>query len=82
MSHAFSFQGNEIVGVMAFLGTCFALLVAAVTMMYVLVTRKIQFSRVLLLLTVAGVGLYVATLFGFSLTGRDLILGLHGGRLP
>jgi hypothetical protein len=82
MNQFFDFSGNTVVGVMAFLGTCFALLVAAVTMVYVLLVRKIQFSRVLLLLTVAGVGLYLATLFGFSLTGRDLILGLHGSRLP
>ena len=81
MNHVFNFQGNEIVGVMAFLGTCFALLVAAVTMMYVLSLGKFN-SAEYSALDRRWVGLYVATLFGFSLTGRDLILGLHGGRLP
>ena len=81
MNQAFIFQGNAIVGVMAFLGTCFALLVAAVTMLYVLAAPKIQYTKVLVLFAVAGVGLYLATLFGFSLTGRDLILSLHGSRL-
>jgi len=82
MNQAFIFHGSVIVGVMAFMGTCFALLVAAVMMVYVLAAQKIQFSKVVVLFTVVGVGLYLATLFGFSLTGRDIVLGLHGGHLP
>ena len=76
MNQAFIFQSNEIVGVMAFLGTCFALLIAAVTMVYVLAAPKIQFTKVIVLLAVAGVGLYLATLFGFSLIGHQFALGI------
>ncbi|MHB8652624.1 MAG: hypothetical protein ACYDA9_01965 [Terriglobia bacterium] len=82
MNQAFIFQGSETVGMMAFMGTCFALLVAAVMMVYVLAAQKIQFSKVVVLFTVVGIGLYLATLFGFSLTGRDIVLGLHGSHLP
>ena len=60
---------------MAFLGTCFPQLVAGVTMIYVLVARKIQFARVLLLLIVAGVGLHISTLWGFSLTSQGIFYG-------
>ena len=68
MEHVFNFQGNAVVGVLAFLGTCFALLTGLVTMVYLLAAQKIQFAKVFLLFMVAGVGLYVATLFAFSLT--------------
>ena len=70
MEHAFNFQGNAVVEVLAFLGTSFALLVGLVMMIYLLVAQKIQFAKVFLLFMVAGVGLYVATLFAFSLSGQ------------
>lgn len=67
MENAFNFQGNAAVGALAFLGTCFALLVGLVRMIYLLVAQKIQFAKVLLLFMVAGLGLYLATLFAFTM---------------
>jgi hypothetical protein len=67
MAHILNCQGSAVVGILPFLGTCFALLVGLVTMIYLLAAQKVQFARVLLLFMVAGVGLYVATLFAFTL---------------
>ena len=67
MDHVFNFQGNAAAGVLAFLGTCFALLVGLVMMIYLLVAQKIQFAKVLFLFMIAGVGFYLATLFSFSM---------------
>ncbi len=77
MQHFFNFQGSVVFGVLAFLGTCFALLVATVTIIYLLATRRHQLSKRILKLTLVGVGLYLGTLLAFSVTSREQLLGLH-----
>lgn len=67
MGQLSTFQGHTTAAILAFMGAIFALLTGSVAIIYVLASPKIQFARVLILFMAAGIGLYIATLFGFSM---------------
>jgi hypothetical protein len=63
--------------VLAFIGACFALVVAAILLVYLWATRRHQLARKLWLVVVVGVGLYLATLLAYSLTSHEQVANLH-----
>jgi hypothetical protein len=77
MEHYFNFQGNEIFGVLAFLGACLGLLLAAIAFVYLWITRRHQLANRLLQLMVAGAGVYFGTLLAYSFTSCEQVLDLN-----
>jgi len=74
MRHVFfNFQGNAVLGVLAFLGFGFAEFLAAVTAVVLFARRSRRAARRVLVGVVVGAGLYAAALLAFSLTSRDQV---------
>jgi len=74
MRHVFfNFQGNAVLGVLAFLGFGFAEFLAVVTAVVLLARRSRGAARRVLVGAVVGAGLYAAALLAFSLTSRDQV---------
>ncbi len=74
MQHFFNMQTNAILSVLAFLGTGFGLFVAALAMMFCLVTRRLRWAKIILALALGATGLYAVTLLAFSLSSREQVL--------
>jgi hypothetical protein len=74
MRHVFfNFQGNAVLGVLAFLGFGFAEFLAVVTAVVLFARRKRRAARRVLAGVLAAAGLYAAVLLAFSLTSRDQV---------
>jgi hypothetical protein len=74
MRHVFfNFQGNAVLGVLAFLGFGFAEFIAVVTALVLFARRRRRAARRVLAGAVVGAGLYAAVLLAFSLTSRDQV---------
>jgi hypothetical protein len=74
MRHVFfNFQGNAVLGVLAFLGFGFAEFLALVTAVVLFARRRRRAARRILAGAVVGAGLYAAALLAFSLTSRDQV---------
>jgi hypothetical protein len=72
MNHVyFNFQGNAVLGVLAFLGFGFAEFLAVVTALVLFARRKRRAARRVLIGALAAAGLYVAVLLSFSLASRE-----------
>lgn len=72
----FNFQGNAVFAVLVFLGTCFALFLAAAALAYFRAVRRPRLARITLAMAVTGVAAYFAALLAFSLTSREQVVGL------
>jgi len=74
MRHVFfNFQGNAVLGVLAFLGFGFAEFLAVVTAVVLFARRRRRAARRVLVGAIVGAGLYAAALLAFSLTSRDQV---------
>ena len=74
MRHVFfNFQGNAVLGVLAFLGFGFAEFLAVVTAVVLFARRSHRAARRVLVGAVVGASLYAAALLAFSLTSRDQV---------
>jgi len=74
MRHVFfNFQGNAVLGVLAFLGFGFAEFIAVVTALVLFARRRRRAALRVLAGAVVGAGLYAAVLLAFSLTSRDQV---------
>jgi hypothetical protein len=74
MRHVFfNFQGNAVLGVLAFLGFGFAEFLAVVAALVLFARRKRRAARRVLAGAVVGTGLYAVVLLAFSLTSRDQV---------
>jgi hypothetical protein len=69
----FNFQGNAVLGVLAFLGFGFAEFLAVVTALVLFARRKRRAARRVLVEALAAGALYAAVVLAFSLTSRDQI---------
>jgi hypothetical protein len=70
---SFNFQGNAVLGVLAFLGFGFAEFIAVVTALVLFARRRRRAAHRVLAGAVVGAGLYAAVLLAFSLTSRDQV---------
>lgn len=68
---------NAALGVLAFLGTCFVLLLLGLFILYTLVARKFAMTRIASLVFVVGLVLYLGFILLFSLASSEKVLA-HG----
>ena len=76
MRHVFfNFQGNAVLGVLAFLGFGFVEFLTLVSALVLFARRRSRAARRVLAGVLAAAGLYVAVLLAFSVASRDQVAG-------
>jgi hypothetical protein len=74
MRHVFfNFQGNAVLGILAFLGFGFVEFLAVLTALVLFARRRGRAARRVLAGALAAAGLYVAVLLAFSVASRDQV---------
>lgn len=76
MAQAFNFQGSAALGILSFLGACFALGVAAVAILFLLLIHRKKPAAQVLVASAAGVGLYLFLLLAYAATSKEQVLDL------
>jgi len=69
----FNFQGNAVVGVLAFLGVALAEVAAVGTALFLVITGRASAARRVLLLALAAAAVYFGVLLAFSASSREQV---------